>query len=83
MERTDTICYWWECEEFPAEIPSPLADELEEHATERISEMMKEGYIAGELYDCVHIEIPGHDMPEDGYYCSGRWTVKKNRGIDE
>lgn len=71
------INYWWRCESFKKGIPPKLAEALDESAKERIAEMLKEGYLSGELNDNVAIDIPGHRMPRDGYECSGWWTSKE------
>ncbi len=71
------INYWWRCGSFKNGIPPKLAEALDESAKERIAEMLKEGYLSGELNDNVAIDIPGHRMPRDGYECSGWWTSKE------
>ena len=71
------INFYWRCESFKKGIPPKLASALEETAKERIAEMMKDGYVSGELHDNVAIDIPGHRMPEDGYECSGWWTSRE------
>jgi|GEM_PF-2671982 hypothetical protein len=77
MERTITIKYWWKCDNFKKGIPAELAEALEESAIERIAEMMKEGYVEGDLNDCVNLDVPGRRTPKDGYPCTGYWQVKK------
>lgn len=68
------INFYWRCESFKKGIPPKLEAALDETAKERIAEMMKDGYLSGELHDNVAIDIPGHRMPRDGYECSGWWT---------
>ena len=75
MEGTVTIKYWWKCGKFPKGIPSPLSDALHESAMERITDQMKQGIVSGELFDNVNIDVPGHKTPEDGYECSGGFTI--------
>jgi len=76
MEERITITYFWECEEFPEDIPEPLAKELRENAIDHIAAMILEGYTtSGELYDVVSVDIPNKKMPPDGYECTGGWGV--------
>lgn len=75
MENTIEIKYWWECSKFPKGIPEELKDELHEHAIERAMEMIKEDFISGELFTYVFADIDGHKTPEDGWECSGGFTV--------
>ena len=75
MQRQKTISYNWSCSQIKGEIPEPLALALEESAEDRIFEMMKEGYISGELLDNVNIDIPNMKTPEDGWECKGWWQA--------
>jgi hypothetical protein len=71
IERSKLITYnWWRDGE--NEIKPEHVSELEEHAEERIAEMMAEGYLSGELN--VNIRMTDDD-PEDGVEYSGWWKV--------
>lgn len=48
-----------------------LQDQLDEDAFDRISEMMKEGYMCGELHTIVRDESEGN-----GVQLSGWWSLK-------
>jgi uncharacterized membrane protein len=76
MKRERKIEYWWKCEQLgEGDIPEPLATALEESAMDRINEMSAQGYVSGELCDNVNIDIPGRETPEDGWECSGWWSI--------
>ena len=77
MSRILTIDYYWRCESLKEGIPQELAEALEESAMDRISEMMKDGYVSGELNDNVVLDLPGHKTPQDGWECTGWWNLKK------
>ena len=70
------LSYWWRCGQLETEIPEPLRQALIESANERIAEMLVKGLVSGELHDDVNIDIPGHQTPEDGWTCSGWWTLE-------
>lgn len=76
MKQTITINYWWKCSKIKGKIPEPLRDALRENANDRITDMMKEGYVSGELCDNVNIDIPGMKTPKEGYECSGGFEIK-------
>jgi uncharacterized protein YoaH (UPF0181 family) len=77
MKRKIVIEYYWKCYQFK-KIPAKLAECLEETAEERIKYLMAEGYVEGELFDNVMIDIDGKECPKDGYECSGWATIKKS-----
>ncbi|MCK9433726.1 MAG: hypothetical protein M0R32_02630 [Candidatus Cloacimonetes bacterium] len=79
VSSTIAIDYYWRCESFKKEIPTKLLEALEETAEARISEMMGQGYLSGELIDYVNMDIPGRKTPEDGWECHGWWNLKKER----
>ena len=64
LTRKKLITYRWWRED--GEIKPEHVSALEEHADERIAEMLKEGYYSGELNY--------HDL-EDGVEYQGWWTL--------
>ena len=77
MTKKIEITYWWKCNKFPKGIPNEMVEALDETAEERILEMMKQGYISGDLSDFVNLKVPGHKTPQDGYECFGKFQVVK------
>ena len=77
MQKQITIKYSWRCEKIKGEIPSNLAEALQESAEARIAEMMQEGYTSGELIDNVNMDIPKRKTPEDGWECKGWWEAQE------
>lgn len=77
MQRQITINYYWKCEKIKGVIPRELQEALAESAEDRIAEMMKEGYIQGELLDNVNMKIEGKKTPKDGWECKGWWSARE------
>ena len=62
LERTKIVTYrWWHHENH--NIKPEHVEALEEHAEERIAEMMGQGYVSGELY----LEIPFADREASAF----------------
>lgn len=70
IERKKLITYRWWRED--GEIKPEHVSALEEHADERIAEMSKEDYTAGELIANIHVT---DDDPEDGVEYHGWWEL--------
>jgi hypothetical protein len=73
MKREIKIAYRWWRSDGKAIKPAHVGA-LEESADDRIREMMKDGYVEGELRDNIH--MTDRD-PEDGIDYSGHWKVVK------
>jgi hypothetical protein len=73
MKRKITINYYWDNYD-STEINPKHQEALEESALDRITEMMKEGSVCGELHD--NIRMLDSD-PEDGIEYTGSWDIKK------
>lgn len=65
---------WWLEADRSAPIPDEHREELEEHALKRISDMMDDGYLAGELN--ADIAPEGNPDGEEIAY-RGWWSVEK------
>ena len=72
MKRTINISYHWKTED-TLSIPEELEKDLADHAEERIIQMMKEGYIEGDLYFHVDDFYPEYENME----MHGWWKVKR------
>ena len=65
IETKKTITYrWWSLSDDP--IPEDHKDILEDNANKRISEMMEQGYVCGDLHEFV-------EDGESGVEYSGHW----------
>ena len=78
MRRKITIDYHWTCDDV-GDIPKKHLEALEEDAEERISEMLKEGYLMGELHTYVRYgkDIVPEENEDDGLSYSGWWGFKR------
>lgn len=76
MENQIIINYNWICDE-GIEIPEKHKEALKEDAENRIFEMIKEGYLEGELSTLVRFgkDIVSEENEEDGLTYSGYWIV--------
>ncbi len=74
IERRIIVNYRWS-HKGHSEIPSEHISQLEEDAETRISEMMAQGYLSGELNTVVQ-NIDGTDTGEREY--NGWWSVTKD-----
>jgi len=70
-----TMKYWWQCEDFKR-IPKELEVILHKAAQDRIMEKFREGYVSGELFEYINIDIKGRKTPVEGWACSGWWDIK-------
>ena len=77
MNKRIIIEYWWKCPKIKGKLPVSLQDALKESASERINEMMRQGFVSGELNDNVMIKLEGKRTPKDGWECHGWWTAIK------
>ena len=75
MHTTKTIQLNWKV---PSDISQDHLDALDESGMERAMEMIKEGFVEGELHDNIHM----HDSdPEDGVEYSGYWRLSTTRKV--
>jgi hypothetical protein len=77
MDRTITIFYHWTSAIWGNQIPEHLEEELEAEANTRITKMLKEGFVSGELHAHLHTAVPGKATPEDGWEFNGWFAIKK------
>lgn len=80
MRRKLNIDYNWRCVSFPEGLPDVMVETLENEALYHITEMLKEGFIEGEL--CAYVQVlsdgvQGVPEPEDGYECRGWFKIDK------
>lgn len=72
-----TIDYYWVCDQ-GIEIPEGHKEALKEDALSRINEMIKEGYIQGELNTSVRCgkDVVPEENEDEGLTYSGWWYFK-------
>ena len=77
MQRKITIEYSWQCSKLKKGIPDCLVEALENSATEHIFSEIDNGYVEGELFDWIKMQVPKHKTPVGGWECHGYWTSKR------
>ncbi len=70
--RRSLLLRWWRADKQP--IPPEHVEALQETAWERLSVLLPQGYVEGELSDHVHML---DDDPLDGVAYSGWWAFKE------
>ena len=77
IKREKTISYrWWRSD--GEDVDPAHVEALVESADDRIAQMMKEGFVSGELCDNICSETDN----EDGVEYSGWWEVRLKEGED-